>query len=64
MDGGMQPIRLTAAEDAKFRKVGAEVAEKTIADLEAKKLPAREAYAMMKALADKHAKTSKNFWVP
>ena len=64
MDGGMQPIRLAPAEDAKFRKIGAEVAEKTIKDLEAKKLPAREVYTLMKSLAEKHAKTSKNFWTP
>jgi TRAP-type transport system periplasmic protein len=64
MDGGMQPIRLETAEDAKFRKVGAEVAEKTLAELEAKKLPAREAYTLMKALAEKHAKSSKTFWTP
>ncbi len=62
MDGGMQPIKLDPAEDAKFRKVGAEVAEKTLADLEAKKLPAREVYTLMKTLSEKHAKTSKNFW--
>ena len=62
MDGGMQPIKLAPAEDARFRKIGADVAEKTINDLEAKKLPAREVYTMMKALSETHAKTSKNFW--
>jgi TRAP-type C4-dicarboxylate transport system substrate-binding protein len=62
MDGGMQPIKLAPAEDARFRKIGAEVAEKTIKDLEAKKLPAREVYTLMKSLSEKHAKTSKNFW--
>jgi hypothetical protein len=30
--------------------------------MEAKGLPARSVYTMMKALAEKHAKTSKNFW--
>jgi TRAP-type C4-dicarboxylate transport system substrate-binding protein len=62
MDGGMQPIKLAPADDAQFRKIGAEVAEKTIKDLEAKKLPAREVYTLMKSLSEKHAKTSKNFW--
>lgn len=62
MDGGMQPIKLAPADDAQFRKIGAEVAEKTIKDLEAKKLPAREVYNLMKSLSEKHAKTSKNFW--
>jgi TRAP-type C4-dicarboxylate transport system substrate-binding protein len=62
MDGGMKPIKLAPDQDARFRKVGAEVAEKTIKDLEAKKLPAREVYDLMKSLAEKHAKTSKNFW--
>lgn len=62
MDGGMQPVKLSPAEDARFRKIGAEVAEKTIKDLEAKKLPAREVYTLMKSLSETHAKTSKNFW--
>lgn len=62
MDGGMQPIKLAPEEDAKFRKIGAELAEKTIKDLEAKNLPARAAYNLMKSLAEKHAKTSKSFW--
>jgi hypothetical protein len=30
--------------------------------LEAKGLPARPVYNLMKALAEKHTKTSKNFW--
>jgi hypothetical protein len=30
--------------------------------MEAKGLPARSVYNMMKGLAEKHAKTSKNFW--
>ena len=62
MDGGMQPIKLATAEDAKFRKIGAEVSEAKVKELEAKGLPARAAYEMMKALSEKHAKTSKNFW--
>jgi TRAP-type C4-dicarboxylate transport system substrate-binding protein len=64
MDGGMQPFRLEAAEDAKFRKAAAELADKTVKELEAKNLPAGAAYAMMKALSEKHTKTSRNFWAP
>jgi len=62
VDGGAQPIRLSAQEDARFRKVGAEVTEARLKELEGKGLPARAAYARMKALAERHAKTSKNFW--
>jgi TRAP-type C4-dicarboxylate transport system substrate-binding protein len=62
VDGGSQPIKLAAAEDAKFRKVGAQVTEAKLKELEGKGLPARQAYALMKALAEKHAKTSRTFW--
>lgn len=62
VEGGAQPIKLAPAEDAKFRKAGAQVTEARLKELEAKGLPARQAYAMMKALSDKHAKTSRNFW--
>ncbi len=62
VDGGMQPIKLSAEENAKVRKIGTDLADKTIKELEAKNLPARAAYEMMKALAEKHAKTSRNFW--
>ena len=51
-----------AEENAKFRKIGAEVAEAKVKELEGKGLPARAVYTMMKSLAEKHAKTSKNFW--
>ncbi len=61
-DGGAQAIRLSPQEDAKFRKIGAQVTEARLAELEAKGLPARAVYAGMKALSEKHAKTSKNFW--
>ncbi len=61
-DGGMEPIKLSPAEDARFRKIGEQVADKTIADLEKKGLPARAVYNMMRELSAKHAKTSKNFW--
>jgi TRAP-type C4-dicarboxylate transport system substrate-binding protein len=62
MDGGMQPIKLTPAEDARFRKVGAEVTEAKLKELEGKGLPARAAFGLMKSLAEKHEKTSRNFW--
>lgn len=62
MDGGMQPVTLPAEENAKFRRIGAELAEKTIKELEAKNLPARAAYDLMKSLSGKHAKDSRNFW--
>ena len=62
IDGGAVAIRLSPEENAKFRKIGAEVAEAKVKDLEGKGMPARTIYAMMKSLADKHAQTSKNFW--
>ena len=62
MDGGGEAIKLSADEDAKFRKIGAEVAEAKVKELDGKGMPARAVYDMMKALAEKHAKTSKNFW--
>ncbi len=62
MDGGGEAIRLSAEEDAKFRKIGAAVAAARVKELDGKNLPASAVHGMMKALADKHAKTSKNFW--
>ncbi len=62
VDGGAQAIRLSAQEDAKFRKIGAQVTDARLAELEAKGLPARAVYDNMKALSDKHSKDSKNFW--
>jgi TRAP-type transport system periplasmic protein len=62
IDGGAEAIRLSAEENARFRKIGAEVAEAKVNDLESKGMPARAIYTMMKSLAEKHAKTSKNFW--
>ncbi len=62
MDGGGEAIRLSAAEDAKFRKIGAEVSDAKVKELTGKGLPAPAVYAAMQALAEKHAKTSKNFW--
>ena len=62
VDGGAEAIRLSAEENAKFRKIGAEVAEAKVNELDSKGMPARAIYTMMKSLAEKHAKTSKNFW--
>ncbi len=62
IDGGAQAIRLSKEEDARFRKIGAQVTEAKIKELEGKGLKARATYDTMKALADKHAKTSKSFW--
>jgi TRAP-type transport system periplasmic protein len=62
VDGGAEAIKLSAEENAKFRKIGAEVAETRVKELESKGMPARAIYTMMKSLAEKHAKTSKNFW--
>jgi hypothetical protein len=38
------------------------VVEAKLKELDGKKLPAREVYKTMKSLAEKHAKSSKNFW--
>src|SRR3990172_5494029 len=62
VDGGAQPIKLSGAEDGKFRKVGAQVTEAKLKELEGKGLPARQAFAQIKSLSEKHAKTSRNFW--
>ena len=62
MDGGAEAIRFSAAENAKVRKIGAEVSEAKIKEYESKGLPGRAVYEQMRALADKHAKTSKSFW--
>jgi TRAP-type C4-dicarboxylate transport system substrate-binding protein len=62
MDGGGEAIRLPPQESAKFRKVGTDVSEAKVKELEGKGLPARAVYNMMRELADKHAKTSKSFW--
>lgn len=62
MDEGGEAIKLSPEENAKFRKIGAEVAEAKVKELEGKGMPAREIYTLMKSLSEKHAKTSKNFW--
>jgi len=62
VDGGMQPITLSAAENARFRKVGEQVTEAKLKELEGKGLPARAAFMLIKSLSERHAKTSRNFW--
>ena len=62
VDGGAEPIKLSKAEDARFRKVGEQVVAARLKELDGKNLPASAVYKQMKALADKHSKTSKNFW--
>jgi TRAP-type C4-dicarboxylate transport system substrate-binding protein len=62
MDGGGEAIKLSPEENAKFRKVGADVAAAKVKELDGKGLPATQAYGLMKGLADKHAKDSRNFW--
>ncbi|MDJ0950192.1 MAG: TRAP transporter substrate-binding protein [Alphaproteobacteria bacterium] len=59
---GGQAITLSADEDAKFKRIGAEVAESRIKALADKGLPAREVYDLMKTLSAKHAKDSFSFW--
>jgi TRAP-type transport system periplasmic protein len=62
VDGGAQPIKLAPAEDAKFRKAGAQVTEAKLKDLEAKGMPARQAFALIRELSEKHSRDSRNFW--
>jgi TRAP-type transport system periplasmic protein len=62
VDGGSQPIKLSAEENQRFRKVGAEVTEAKLKELEAKGLPARAVFKTMQSLSEKHAKNSRNFW--
>jgi len=62
MDGGGEAIRLSPEENARFRKIGADVAEARVKELESKGMPARAIYDRMKSLALEHAKSSKNFW--
>ena len=62
MEGGAQAIRLSKEEDARFRKVGGQVTEAKLKELEGKGLPARAVHKMMTDLSSKHARTSRNFW--
>jgi TRAP-type C4-dicarboxylate transport system substrate-binding protein len=62
MKAGMTPIKLSKAEDDKFRAAGAKVAQAKLAELDKAGKPATEVHKMMKALAEKHEKTSRSFW--
>jgi len=62
VDGGAQVIKLSPEENARFRKIGADVTEAKLKELEGKGMPARSIYTMMKSLAERHGKTSKTFW--
>ncbi|HWV41350.1 TRAP transporter substrate-binding protein [Pseudorhodoplanes sp.] len=62
LDGGSEAIKLSPEENAKFRKIGADVAAAKVKELDGKGLPASAVHSMMKSLAEKHAKDSKNFW--
>jgi TRAP-type C4-dicarboxylate transport system substrate-binding protein len=62
VDGGGQAIKLSKAEDERFRKVGAQVTEAKLKELEGKGLPARAVHKIMTELSAKHAQNSKNFW--
>ena len=62
LDGGGEAIKLSAAEDAKFRKAGDQVTEARLKELEGKGLPARQAFTLIKSLSEKHSKDSRNFW--
>lgn len=53
MDGGMQVSRLSPEDDARARRVGADVAASRLAELEAKGLPARQVHKLMKSIADR-----------
>lgn len=58
---GGEAIVPDAEAMAAFRKVGEEVTEKVVADLEAKGHNAREVYELMRSLSDKYAETSHSF---
>lgn len=62
MDGGGEAIRFSPQDMAKVRAVGNQVSEAKIKELEGKGLPARAVHDKMRELAEKHSKTSKNFW--
>jgi TRAP-type transport system periplasmic protein len=62
IDNGDTPIKLTAEENGQFKKIGQQVAEAKIKELEDKKLPARDVYKLMNELAAKYEKDSFSFW--
>ncbi|HVL36728.1 MAG TPA: TRAP transporter substrate-binding protein [Burkholderiales bacterium] len=62
LEGGAQAIPLSPEENARFRKVGAQVTEAKLKELEGKGLPARAAFKLIQSLSEKHARDSRNFW--
>jgi TRAP-type C4-dicarboxylate transport system substrate-binding protein len=62
MDGGGEAIRFSAAENAKVRKIGAEVSDAKVKEYESKGMPGRAVYDQMRGLSEKASKTSKSFW--
>jgi TRAP-type transport system periplasmic protein len=62
LDGGGEAIRFSAGDNERVRKIGAEVSQAKVKEYEGKGLPGRAVYDEMRALAEKHAKTSKSFW--
>jgi TRAP-type C4-dicarboxylate transport system substrate-binding protein len=62
VNGGDEPIRFSAAESEKVRRIGAELSERHIRELDAKGLPASAVYKLMRERAERAAKTSKSFW--
>lgn len=62
LDGGAEAIKLSPEENAKFRKIGADVAAAKVKELDGKGLPASAVHGLMKSLSEKHAKDSHNFW--
>ena len=64
VDGGMAVHKLSKEDDDRIRRIAAEFHEKEVNGLDAKKLPGRDVYNMMRTLAERHSRTSKNFWTP
>ena len=62
VDAGAQVHTPSASDMATFRKIGDNVSEARLKELEGKGLPARKVHAMMKSLSERHAKTSRSFW--
>ncbi len=62
IDGGAEIIKLGKAEEKRVRETAAQTNEVVLKALDAKGLPARSAYESLLSLAEKHSKTSKNFW--
>ena len=54
----MQVSKLSPEDEVRARRVGAEVAESRLAELEAKGLPARQVHKLMKSIADRRASSN------